>query len=100
MTFRQNFTISEVLEWEELEKELDGVQLTDEEDSVRWMLTPHGQFITASLYRFCTFPGVRDFKMEEMWRSKLPLMVKNFVWLVMRNRIQTVDNLGKKMVGE
>jgi hypothetical protein len=57
---------------------------------------PDGQFTTASLYRFCTFPWVMDQKMEEMWHSKLPLKVKNFVWLVTRNRIQTMDNLGKK----
>jgi hypothetical protein len=31
-----------------------------------------------------------------MWQSKLPLKVKNFVWLVIKNRIQIVDNLGKK----
>jgi hypothetical protein len=85
-----------VEEWEELEMELKGVQLTEEEDSVRWMLTPHGQFTTSSLYRFCTFPGVRNLKIEEMWRSKLHLKVKNFIWLVIRNRIQTVDNLGRK----
>jgi hypothetical protein len=96
LTFMRNFNISEVLEWEELERELEGVQLTDEDDSVIWMLTPHGQFTTASLYRFCTFPRVRDLKMEEMWQSKLPMKVKNFVWLVIRNRIQTVDNLSKK----
>jgi hypothetical protein len=58
LTFMRNFNISEVLEWEELERELEGVQLTDEDDSVIWMLTPHGQFTTASLYRFCTFPRV------------------------------------------
>jgi hypothetical protein len=55
-----------VLEWEELEKELEGVQLTDEEDSVRWMLTPHGRFTTASLYRFWTYLGVRD---KKKWRK-------------------------------
>jgi hypothetical protein len=31
-----------------------------------------------------------------MWQSKLPLKVKNFVWLVIKNRIEIVDNLGKK----
>jgi hypothetical protein len=30
--------------------------------------------------------------MEETWHSKLPLMVKNLI----KNRIQNVDNLGKK----
>jgi hypothetical protein len=34
--------------------------------------------------------------MEEMWHSKLHLKVKNFVWMVDTNRIQIVDNLGKK----
>jgi hypothetical protein len=35
LAFRRNFNIGEVLEWE-----LEGVQLIDEEDTVRWMLTP------------------------------------------------------------
>jgi hypothetical protein len=34
--------------------------------------------------------------MEEMWHSKLHLKVKNFVWMVDRNTIRMVDNLGKK----
>jgi hypothetical protein len=67
-----------VEEWVELEIKLEGVQLTDEEDSVRWMLTLHGQFTTSSFYRFCTITRVRNIKIEEMWHSKLPLKVKNF----------------------
>jgi hypothetical protein len=31
-----------------------------------------------------------------MWQSQMPLKMKFFVWLVLRNRIQTVDNLGRK----
>jgi hypothetical protein len=34
--------------------------------------------------------------MEELWKSKLLLKVRNFLWLVYRGRIQTVDNLRKK----
>jgi hypothetical protein len=51
LTFRRNFDTYERIEWEELERELDGVQLNNEEDLVRWMLAPHGQFTTSSLYR-------------------------------------------------
>jgi hypothetical protein len=42
------------------------------------------------------FPGVGDMNLEEPWHSKLLLKVKNFMWLAIRNIIQTADNLGRK----
>jgi hypothetical protein len=72
-----------------------GIELSNE-DSARWDLTPHGQFTTLSLYRHMPFPGVIDMVMEELWNSKLPLNIKNFMWLVHRNRVQTANNLGRK----
>jgi hypothetical protein len=57
---------------------------------------PHGQFTVSSLYKLCSFTGVRDMNMEEMWHSRLPLKVRNFIWLVIRNRVQTTYNLDRK----
>jgi hypothetical protein len=71
------------------------VSLSDREDSIRWALSINSQFST-SLYRHCSFSGVVDVRMEELWKSKLPLKIRNFLWLVYRERIQTVDNLKKK----
>jgi hypothetical protein len=71
------------------------VSLFDREDSIRWALSINSQFST-SLYRHCSFSGVVDVRMEELWKSKLPLKIINFLWLVYRERIQTVDNLKKK----
>jgi hypothetical protein len=34
--------------------------------------------------------------MEEMWQTKLPLKVENFLWLIYQNKIQIADNLLKK----
>jgi hypothetical protein len=50
LTFRRNFGAHERMEWEELERELEGIELNDDIDSVRWMLTMHGGFNNASLY--------------------------------------------------
>jgi hypothetical protein len=80
----------------ERERELTQVTLFDKEDFVRWALSNNGQFSTTSLYRHCSFSGVIDVRMEELWKSELPLKVRNFLWLVYRGRIQTVDNLKKR----
>jgi hypothetical protein len=80
----------------ERERELTQVTLFDKEDFVRWALSNNGQFSTTSLYKHCSFSGVIDVRMEELWKSELPLKVRNFLWLVYRGRIQTVDNLKKR----
>jgi hypothetical protein len=80
----------------ERERELTHVTLFDKEDFVRWALSNNGQFSTTSLYKHCSFSGVIDVRMEELWKSELPLKVRNFLWLVYRGRIQTVDNLKKR----
>jgi hypothetical protein len=95
LSFRRNFE-EEILEWGEPERELGEVQLNTEEDTMRWALTKHGQFTTAYLYRHCSFSGVFDIRMDDLWQSKLPLKIKKFVWLVFRNIVQTVDNLRRK----
>jgi hypothetical protein len=66
LSFRRNFGSEELLEWEELERELTQVTLSDREDYVRWTLSNNGQFFTSSLYRHCSFSGVIDVRMEEL----------------------------------
>jgi hypothetical protein len=39
---------------------------------------------------------VKKQKREVMWQAHMPLKVKKIVCLVLRNRIQTVDNLDRK----
>jgi hypothetical protein len=86
LSFRRNFDNGEVLKWEELERELEGGggQLNNEEDTVRWALTNHGHFTIASLYKQCSFSGVLDVRMEDLWHSKLPLKQKLYLHLVQK----------------
>jgi hypothetical protein len=66
LSFRRNFGREEVLEWEELERDLDQISLSDREDLIKWALSSNGQFSTSSLYRHCPFSGVIDISMEEI----------------------------------
>jgi hypothetical protein len=77
-------------------KELEHVNLIDTEDSIRWTLFSNWQFSTSSLYRHCSFSEVVDVRMEELWKSKLPLKIKNFIWLVCRGKIQMTNNMKRK----
>jgi hypothetical protein len=38
LTFRRNFNTSEMGEWDDLESELEGVQLIEGEDTVKWAI--------------------------------------------------------------
>jgi hypothetical protein len=96
LSFRRRFGDRETLEWEELEECLNSVQLSEEVDTICWALTKNRQFSIASLYKHCASSGVIDVRMEEMWNARIPLKVRNFLWLVFQGRIQTTDNLSRK----
>jgi hypothetical protein len=53
LSFRRNFGREEILELEELERELAHVTLSGREDSIRWALSTNCQFSTSSLHRHC-----------------------------------------------
>jgi hypothetical protein len=70
LTLKRNFDTPEWIElgwWGGgLENELIAIELISEEDSIKWSLTTHGQFIVHSMYVHWSFPRVRDLKMEEL----------------------------------
>jgi hypothetical protein len=49
------------------------------EDSVVWALEKDGQFSTRSMYKFLSFGGVTNRRMQEVWRAPIPLKVKVFL---------------------
>jgi hypothetical protein len=62
----------------ELIKKLQGVNLSADEDMVRWAFEKSGCFSTSSLYRFLSSGGVHSRRMEEIWGTKLPLKIGFF----------------------
>jgi hypothetical protein len=96
LTFRRNFGDIELTEWSELCNIMSTVSLDDEEDSVSWALDKSGQFSTKSLYHAMKSGGTIDLRARDLWKSPTPLKVKHFMWLVMKDRIQSAAELSKR----
>ena len=79
-SFRRSLAPGETT-WVELLGLLQDVQLdADERDEVTWALDNSKSFTTKSLYRFITHRGVCIPIAEDVWKSKLPLKIKVFLW--------------------
>ena len=72
------------------------MQLSEEKDDIVWGLEKRGIYSVRSLYRQLKFGGVISRRMKEVWRAKLPLKVKVFVWQMFHDRLQTAVQLKKR----
>lgn len=87
--FRRNFGISEQMEWEQLVNLTDGVVLDNQRDIAKWALEKNNNFSTKSLYRFLAFQGMQSKSMYRIWKIKIPLKIKIFLWQMSNDRLQT-----------
>ena len=71
------------------------IRLTDSPDRVSWLLTRSGVFSVKSLYSFLITKRV-SFPYRKLWNLKLPLRIKVFCWILIKDRILTKENLKKK----
>jgi hypothetical protein len=96
LTFRRGFREAEYTEWEELRELVEGVFISQQPDSVRWIYEKSGDFSTASLYQEFTFPGMENKWMWNIWKACLPLKIKIFLWQVCNDKIQSAEQLRKR----
>jgi len=96
LDYIRNFGDKEIEEWLEMRGKLEGVVLTEGADKVVWKLEKSGKFTTRSVYKFITFGGVIDLRMMEIWRAKISLKLKIFLWMAWHDRIQTAQQLKRR----
>jgi hypothetical protein len=67
--------------------ELQAVELNSNLDSVIWALESNKRFSTKYLYRFLTDYGVASKMAGYIWKAKLPLKIKVFLWQIFNNKL-------------
>lgn len=96
--FRRAFGETELKEWDRLMGSLEETRLAEieNEDSFSWVFEQSRVYSTRSMYRNTMFRGVRNYRMKKLWKSKLPMKIKIFMWMLIQDKLQTRVNLKKK----
>jgi hypothetical protein len=71
------------------------VQSNLEKDNFVWSLTNSGEFTLKSLYLDLLNDDTKYLK-KYIWKMKVPLKIKVFMWFLHRKEILTKDNLIKR----
>jgi hypothetical protein len=74
---------------------LINIRLSDRTDIFKWSLNSNGQFSVNSRYQAFIDTNVVP-NNSYLWKIKIPLKIKVFLWLLYREAILTKDNLVKK----
>jgi hypothetical protein len=95
ISFRRALVGNKLLEWLNLVAQISNVELVGGSDYFRWNLTKSGLFSVRSLYLHLidTQP---PFLHRKLWKIKIPLKIKIFLWFLQRGVVLTKDNLARK----
>lgn len=85
--FKRSLSTQEYANWEQLLGLLDQIVLNNSTDSVEWALNPKKFFTTKSLYRFLSNRGFPSRMAGIIWKCKIPLKIKFFLWQIFNNKL-------------
>jgi hypothetical protein len=80
------------INWGQIRKKVDDIQLNAEKDEVFWHFGSSGHFSVKSLYKAMTANDAGPYH-KMIWKGKIPSKIKIFLWLIMNNAILTKDNM-------
>ena len=93
--FRRRLTGNLWVRWDHRVQQLMQVQLAEQKDIFCWGLTTSRQFSVKSMYLDMLNGHTRFFR-KYIWKIKVPLKIRIFMWFLQRKVILTKDNLAKK----
>jgi hypothetical protein len=84
--FRRQFVLPELVEWDNLCREVQGLPLGDHEDTISWSLEPLGVYSNRSMYLSLS-QGATVTCFKDLWKTRVPPKIKNFLWQLIRSRV-------------
>jgi hypothetical protein len=93
--FRRVLSGNKWTEWLHLCQRLMQVHLNHDSDRFVWKLTPNGVFSVKSMYEDLINDNTPYMK-KYIWKIKIPLKIKIFIWFLSNKVLLTKDNLVKR----
>jgi len=93
--FRRSLVANNLLSWHQLVARVMDIQLQDQSDSFVWSLQQNGLFSVRSMYRAITITNIIPHN-HIIWKLKLPLKIKIFMWYLIKGVTLTKDNLARR----
>jgi len=93
--FRRALVGDKLDEWEELVAKITHINWPNESDLFIWNLHNNGQFTVHSMYLHMINQNT-PFSHKLIWKLKIPLKIKIFLWYLQKWVILTKDNLIKR----
>jgi len=95
VSFRRSLMGANLQAWHEVVAMVVDVQLTNKRDRFVWRLHHNGLYSVNSKYR--TLLGAKAIPYNTLiWKLKLPLKIKVFMWYLYKGIILTKDNLARR----
>ena len=95
VSLRRNLINNNRRAWLDLLTRTVNIQLQNGPDVCIWILQSNGQFSVKSMYATLMDETVLPI-IQPLWKLKIPLKIKVFIWLLHRGVILTKDNLARR----
>jgi hypothetical protein len=95
VSFRRHLFGHNLIAWHTIVAMISDVQLMGQKDTFIWLAQQNRKFSVCSMYRALVVPHIlpRD---HVIWKLKLPLKVKIFIWYLIKGVALIKDNLAKR----
>ncbi|WVZ72675.1 hypothetical protein U9M48_021095 [Paspalum notatum var. saurae] len=93
--FRKALVGEKLQKWKKLVTKIALVQLDDQPDSLKWDVFKQDQFTVNSMYEHLMNQNALPLH-KHLWKLKLPVKIKIYLWFLFKGVILTKDNLIKR----